>query len=120
MKGALRHCSVSQKTDRNASLLFVFDGEGSSRGNGNMPPDNAEPPQHPVSKEVHGAASSFGIPRRSPVEFRHQFVRSGAQQKSKGMTAISSRPPVILSHHLDRSEERRVGKECRSRWSPYH
>ena len=24
------------------------------------------------------------------------------------------------SHSLDRSEERRVGKECRSRWSPYH
>ena len=23
-------------------------------------------------------------------------------------------------HILDRSEERRVGKECRSRWSPYH
>src|SRR6266496_3729256 len=22
--------------------------------------------------------------------------------------------------HLARSEERRVGKECRSRWSPYH
>src|SRR5258706_4677644 len=22
--------------------------------------------------------------------------------------------------HNDRSEERRVGKECRSRWSPYH
>src|SRR2546430_8678347 len=22
--------------------------------------------------------------------------------------------------HSDRSEERRVGKECRSRWSPYH
>ena len=21
---------------------------------------------------------------------------------------------------MDRSEERRVGKECRSRWSPYH
>ena len=25
-----------------------------------------------------------------------------------------------LAHHTDRSEERRVGKECRSRWSPYH
>src|SRR3712207_9277052 len=25
-----------------------------------------------------------------------------------------------LRHHLARSEERRVGKECRSRWSPYH
>ena len=22
--------------------------------------------------------------------------------------------------YRDRSEERRVGKECRSRWSPYH
>src|SRR3989454_11102861 len=22
--------------------------------------------------------------------------------------------------HIPRSEERRVGKECRSRWSPYH
>jgi len=24
------------------------------------------------------------------------------------------------AHPSDRSEERRVGKECRSRWSPYH
>ena len=23
-------------------------------------------------------------------------------------------------NYQDRSEERRVGKECRSRWSPYH
>ena len=22
--------------------------------------------------------------------------------------------------YIERSEERRVGKECRSRWSPYH
>ena len=25
-----------------------------------------------------------------------------------------------LKAKFDRSEERRVGKECRSRWSPYH
>ena len=25
-----------------------------------------------------------------------------------------------MRRHLVRSEERRVGKECRSRWSPYH
>src|SRR5260370_42176683 len=25
-----------------------------------------------------------------------------------------------IAHVLERSEERRVGKECRSRWSPYH
>ena len=29
---------------------------------------------------------------------------------------------LLNSHitHAERSEERRVGKECRSRWSPYH
>src|SRR2546429_1561741 len=27
---------------------------------------------------------------------------------------------VQIVGHLARSEERRVGKECRSRWSPYH
>ena len=26
----------------------------------------------------------------------------------------------VLFCNLARSEERRVGKECRSRWSPYH
>src|SRR5256884_8234593 len=26
----------------------------------------------------------------------------------------------VFALRLDRSEERRVGKECRSRWSPYH
>src|SRR2546430_3623370 len=28
--------------------------------------------------------------------------------------------PFVAAHHRSRSEERRVGKECRSRWSPYH
>ena len=27
---------------------------------------------------------------------------------------------VIARIEASRSEERRVGKECRSRWSPYH
>ena len=27
---------------------------------------------------------------------------------------------IIDDPKIDRSEERRVGKECRSRWSPYH
>ena len=28
--------------------------------------------------------------------------------------------PAVAERFVDRSEERRVGKECRSRWSPYH
>ena len=37
---------------------------------------------------------------------------------------ITAVPEVLLVKRADngttRSEERRVGKECRSRWSPYH
>src|SRR5690554_8099660 len=29
-------------------------------------------------------------------------------------------PPSVPPRLCNRSEERRVGKECRSRWSPYH
>ena len=39
--------------------------------------------------------------------------------------AVEGLPPIyhgnrVLDKVLARSEERRVGKECRSRWSPYH
>ena len=33
---------------------------------------------------------------------------------------MSWRVPLMAAGSLFRSEERRVGKECRSRWSPYH
>ena len=35
-------------------------------------------------------------------------------------TAERPRLAVFRSNNHMRSEERRVGKECRSRWSPYH
>src|SRR3712207_666800 len=39
-------------------------------------------------------------------------------RRIRAATAIGR--PVHLTGTLMRSEERRVGKECRSRWSPYH
>src|SRR5258708_21944671 len=33
---------------------------------------------------------------------------------------IGAKPISAPTFALTRSEERRVGKECRSRWSPYH
>ena len=35
---------------------------------------------------------------------------------SSGFGSLS----IKLNYKVARSEERRVGKECRSRWSPYH
>src|SRR3712207_5806530 len=43
------------------------------------------------------------------------------QQVKAGLKAIYlSGWQVAADANLARSEERRVGKECRSRWSPYH
>ena len=36
-----------------------------------------------------------------------------------GAGTVPQKPNILLGT-LGRSEERRVGKECRSRWSPYH
>ena len=38
-------------------------------------------------------------------------------QLSRATQEAIDRAPKVTG---DRSEERRVGKECRSRWSPYH
>src|SRR5256884_4615122 len=46
----------------------------------------------------------------SSVSLRPTFARG----------AVVLRPMVPLATLGKRSEERRVGKECRSRWSPYH
>src|SRR5256884_5010302 len=35
-------------------------------------------------------------------------------------TPYSDSISLRLPYSVNRSEERRVGKECRSRWSPYH
>ena len=48
-----------------------------------------------------------------------QIVSDFTLSKKMGM----SRTPIrqaLQKLEGDRSEERRVGKECRSRWSPYH
>ncbi len=59
------------------------------------------------------------------------MVYPGLNQKKpkpfiiKGIVAIQFEDNIDLNmtnkmQHSIRSEERRVGKECRSRWSPYH
>src|SRR2546422_5607809 len=40
--------------------------------------------------------------------------------RTPGDSAMATRDPPSTVTPVTRSEERRVGKECRSRWSPYH
>src|SRR5256886_10166819 len=58
--------------------------------------------------------------------------RSGAGNPAIGQGGVCPAWPLTIEHEtagsyevlwpspFGRSEERRVGKECRSRWSPYH
>src|SRR3712207_112902 len=57
--------------------------------------------------EVHVVAGENGAGKSSLMKLLSQVERP-----SGGEIEISGEPV--------RSEERRVGKECRSRWSPYH
>src|SRR5579883_1095913 len=49
------------------------------------------------------------------VQFREGFQRYAPIGATVGAVLL-----IELTMVLTRSEERRVGKECRSRWSPYH
>src|SRR2546430_1628481 len=68
-------------------------------------------PSAPMTGRVHGTGTV--TPR---------FVRATIVPLHAAHTAVC-RPAGSVSggpKELLRSEERRVGKECRSRWSPYH
>ena len=49
---------------------------------------------------------------------------SGVDLEEEEKTVVLEETPALSAEALKpaagRSEERRVGKECRSRWSPYH
>ena len=51
---------------------------------------------------------------------RHLKSGQSAETKAENSAQVRSTVEAILSAIAARSEERRVGKECRSRWSPYH
>ena len=63
--------------------------------------------------EVREALSSIGVQGITVTE-----VKGFGRQK--GHTELYRGAEYVVDFLPKRSEERRVGKECRSRWSPYH
>ena len=50
----------------------------------------------------------------------HGYVKDGLLLVRKFVTLVMRDGDAFVLAGFCRSEERRVGKECRSRWSPYH
>ena len=71
--------------------------------------DVTTPEQAKIAEEA-GACAVMAL-ERIPADIR-----------AAGGVARMSDPKMIqeIQAAVSRSEERRVGKECRSRWSPYH
>src|SRR3989475_3493162 len=65
----------------------------------------------PWAGHVNYAASKGGV---------KLFMQSLAQELAPHRIRVNSIAPGAIKTAINRSEERRVGKECRSRWSPYH
>ena len=54
------------------------------------------------------------------IEKRTGLLRCYISRVENGHTVPAIETLEKMARALERSEERRVGKECRSRWSPYH
>src|SRR5215204_5882268 len=70
-------------------------------------------------------ASTYGVSRPTVYYWVGVYDREGPAGLAGGSRRPHrmprATPPEIVAEVLQaRSEERRVGKECRSRWSPYH
>ena len=74
-----------------------------------------------MSDDLHQTASGK---RRDVISWDEFFmsVAIAAQRRSKDPNTQVGACIASTNHRIlsVRSEERRVGKECRSRWSPYH
>ena len=61
--------------------------------------------------------NSITIDDLAPVD---EYQDRKSVVRSEEHTSELQSHPDLVCRLLLRSEERRVGKECRSRWSPYH
>ena len=65
--------------------------------------------------------SVVGISNIVKLNNRYSNTVSEVEQSTGSGVIYSSDGYIITNNHvIERSEKRRVGKECRSRWSPYH
>ena len=72
---------------------------------------------------VHGIPSDKIIKEGDIVGLDLGLTHKGMvtdMAKTVAVGKTSDQKQKLLNITKDRSEERRVGKECRSRWSPYH
>src|SRR2546425_13294663 len=111
--------TASSRRNRSAILLL----SGIKRLQGFKAPARAGR-ERVLGRFVEQLDCEIALPRQV-VGLRQPFHRGlvcgiALQDVQEGQLSVGVFFLRGVSHTLKRSEERRVGKECRSRWSPYH
>ena len=70
--------------------------------------------------QVDGGITAQTIERTAEAGADVFVAGSAVYRADDALASIRELRKAASSHRQLRSEERRVGKECRSRWSPYH
>ena len=63
---------------------------------------------------------SYGLANGKAQALSDVIIESAGEAVSLSITMLGVMAMWCGIMEVARSEERRVGKECRSRWSPYH
>ena len=62
----------------------------------------------------------FSLSNLTVLNFFFMFTGISSKPTTISLIIYLIMDAILLTYTHRRSEERRVGKECRSRWSPYH
>src|SRR3712207_9383002 len=85
-----------------------------------MRASRAKPSRHnPVAKAMDYMLTRWETFARFLGDGRICLTNNAAERALRGI-ALGRKSWLFAGSDRGRSEERRVGKECRSRWSPYH
>ena len=76
--------------------------------------------EHQFGFEKALAAMKTAYPQAKKMQMKRLDKTLGFEEENGVPKALLNMPKEKLLELTTRSEERRVGKECRSRWSPYH
>ena len=69
--------------------------------------------------DIGGGTTEIAVIALSGI-VNHTSIRIAGDEMTEAIIQYFKRKYNLLIGENTRSEERRVGKECRSRWSPYH
>ena len=117
---ALASGGVWKTSNNGTSWKAVFDNESSySTGCVEIDPNNSNTIWVGSGENNNQRSVAYGDGVYVSRDGGKSWTNTGLKESEHiGMIAIN---PTNSNHvYVARSEERRVGKECRSRWSPYH